>query len=257
MPCMQKPMLLNPKRIILIHGAWAGAWVWDKLVNQLTSLGWQVEALDLPGDGFHPIGADSAAEADFHRCLSDAIKAGPTPVALVGHSGGGMLVTAGAITHPDLVSHGIWIAGMLIPDGRSFDDIQEQILGAGKRFGVTPHIVPALNGLSSTVPKQAAIAHFFQDADPEEAAGAAERLTSQPNSGHRMRTKAGPALDDLPKLYIVATKDRSVLPEAQRLMSSGIANLTLREMDCGHAPQLTKPDELARLINDWLTSSKA
>lgn len=245
-------MSVNPERLILIHGAWAGAWVWDRLLGELANLGWPAEALDLPGDGFHPISVNDATEADYHRCLTEAIHAGPTPVALVGHSGGGMLVTSGAIAHPDLVSHGIWVAGMLIPDGRCFDDIQEEVVGPGKRFGVTPHVVQAPDGLSSTVPKEAAIAHFFQDAPADEAADAAARLTPQPTSGHRLRTNAGPKFDSLPKLYIQANEDRSVLPQAQRLMSDCVANLSVSEMATGHVPQLTKPSEMAALIDGWL-----
>lgn len=249
---MPAPMSVNPERLILIHGAWAGAWVWDRLVVELAKLGWPAEALNLPGDGFHSIALNDATEADFHNCLAEAIHAGPTPVALVGHSGGGMLVTSGAIAHPDLVSHGIWVAGMLIPDGRSFDDIQEDIVGPGKRLGVTPHVVQSPDGLSSTVPKEAAIAHFFQDAPAHEAANAAARLTPQPVSGHRLRTKAGAEFDSLPKLYVQANEDRSVLPQAQRLMSDCVANLSVLEMATGHVPQLTKPGELAALINGWL-----
>jgi pimeloyl-ACP methyl ester carboxylesterase len=245
-------MSLHPKRLILIHGAWAGAWGWDRLGVELASLGWLAEALDLPGDGFHPIAVNDATEADYHRCLTEAIHAGPTPVALVGHSGGGMLVTSGAIAHPDLVSHGIWVAGMLIPDGRSFDDIQEEIVGPDKRFGVTPHVVQAPDGLSSTVPKEAAMAHFFQDASPAEAEEAAARLTPQPSCGHRLRTTAGTNFDGLPKLYVRANEDHSVLPEAQSLMSENTANLAVVEMATGHVPQLTKPYELALLIVGWL-----
>ncbi|MEM8849671.1 MAG: alpha/beta fold hydrolase, partial [Pseudomonadota bacterium] len=72
------------------------------------------------------------SEADIVVALSEAIEAEPGSVALVGHSGGGMLVTPGATADPHRVSHGIWIAGMLTPDGRSFDDIA----GPGRRFGV-------------------------------------------------------------------------------------------------------------------------
>lgn len=247
----------RPERLILIHGAWAGAWVWDGLIGELGALGWQAEALDLPGDGHHRIPPEAAVEADFHDAIAVAIHAGPGPVALVGHSGGGMLVTAGATAHPERVSHGIWIAGMLIPDGRSFDDVQEDLMGPGGRFGVTPHVRPSADGRTSTVPRQAAIAHFLHDADPAQAAAAADRLTPQPAAGHRLRTRANAGFDALPKLYVLAGDDRSVVPDAQRAMAASTGNVTLREIVSGHVPQLTRPGTLARIMNDWLNSENA
>ena len=241
-----------PERLILLHGAWAGAWVWDGVAERLRAMGWRVEAPDLPGDGAHPIPASAVVAGDYLATLEAAIHAGPGPVALVGHSGGGMLVTAGATACPEAVSHAVWIAGMLIPDGRSFDDIQEEVAGPGRRFGVTPHVRLAPDGRTTTVPPDLAARIFFQDAPPEIAARAASRLTPQPVAGSRIPTCAGPGWADLPKLYVLARRDRSVLPEAQRLMCRGVPRLDVAEIDSDHAPQLTRPGELARILDRWL-----
>jgi pimeloyl-ACP methyl ester carboxylesterase len=246
---------MRPERILLIHGAWAGPWVWDGLIEELSSLGWRAEALALPGDGTHPIPPEQVTQDDYLTCLSNAILAEPGPVALVGHSGGGMLVTLWADTFPDRVSHGIWLAGMLIADGRSFDDIQRSVTGHEDGFGVTPHIVPSDDGYSSCVPQDAAIAHFFHDAPPDIAKQAAARLTPQPNAGHRLRVTAGDGFAALRKLYVLATEDRSVLPEAQDLMARSVPNVDCVRIATGHAPQLTRAKDLADLMSRWLTGT--
>ena len=38
-------------RIVLVHGAFSGAWVWEPIVDDLRSAGHSVETLDLPGSG--------------------------------------------------------------------------------------------------------------------------------------------------------------------------------------------------------------
>ena len=81
---------------------------------------------------------------------------------------------------------------------------------------------------------------------------AAARLTPQPTSGHRIATKTGLQFAALPKLYLLASKDKSVLPAVQRHMCAGVENLTLRQIDSGHVPQVTKPRALAALIDRWL-----
>jgi len=246
-------MSARPERLILIHGAWAGAWVWEALVAALSRLGREALALDLPGDGIHPIAAEDVVLEDYFDALDAAIGAGP--VALVGHSGGGMLVTAAAERFGGRVGHGIWVAGMLLKAGESFDDIQAQVAGPGQKIGVTPHILPSADGTSSTVPPAAALEHFFQDLEPKVAARAADRLTPQPTVGHRIPSVAGPAMDRLPKLYVQATQDRSVRPQAQRIMCAGWDKLDVTQMNTGHVPQVADPDGLAAIIDDWLSAT--
>lgn len=246
------------ERIILIHGAWAGAWVWAPLVEALAVRGREAVAMDLPGDGFHRIAPGDVVLEDYFEALDAAIGAGPA--VLVGHSGGGMLVSAGAARFGDRVSHGIWVAGMLLSDGESFDDVQRATSAGGADGGgadgggqgVTPHIQPGTDGVTSTVPPEAAIRHFFHDFAPEDAAKAAVRLTPQPNVGHRIPKQTGPAFAALPKLYIHASDDRSVLPVAQRYMCAGQENLTVVEMATGHVPQVVDPEGLATHIDAWL-----
>ena len=36
---------------VLVHGAWAGSWVWEKIIPILESLRHRVIAVDLPGNG--------------------------------------------------------------------------------------------------------------------------------------------------------------------------------------------------------------
>ncbi|WP_238364585.1 alpha/beta fold hydrolase [Mesobacterium pallidum] len=238
--------------LLLIHGAWAGPWVWDDLVPALAARGIAARALALPGDGHHAVPVSAVTPEDFRACLADAMEALDGPVALVGHSGGGMLVTSGATWFPDRVSHGIWIAGMLLPGGETFDDIQQRIAGPGRRIGVTPHVLHAEGGRSSSVPEAAAMAHFFQDLPEDVARAAARRLTPQPAAGYRIATPAGPGFATLPKLYVRAGRDRSVLPEAQDMMCDGIPALEVMRMDTGHVPQVADPEGLARGIAAWL-----
>ncbi len=247
-------MPLRPERLILIHGAWAGPWVWEALIPELAAFGLDAEALALPGDGTHSIAPEHATEADFLDCIAQAIAAAPGPVVLVGHSGGGMLVTAGADAFPEKVTHAIWIAGMLIPDGRSFDDIQTQIMGRDAGFGITPHVEQSTDGQTSTVPPAMAIRYFFNDAAAPIARAAAARLSAQPNAGHRIRTPTGPRFADVPKLYIHARDDRSVIPAAQTAMSRSTAHVTVQTVASGHVPQLTQPRCVAQIIADWLSS---
>ena len=73
--------------VVLVHGAWHGAWCWERVVPGLTEQGLTVMALDLPGHG-----ADSGAMADLHgdaARVAEVLDRLDEPAVLVGHSYGG------------------------------------------------------------------------------------------------------------------------------------------------------------------------
>lgn len=83
--------------ILLIHGAFVGGWVFERLRGELSRRGWRTHAPDLPfhGSDFagHPPHADLHRQglAEYRRFLEDEIARLPQPPVLVGHSMGGLL----------------------------------------------------------------------------------------------------------------------------------------------------------------------
>src|ERR1700730_6735367 len=109
--------------VILIHGAWQGSWAWARFTPYLQAAGLAAHAVDLPGNG-----ADGSDPADvaFGACLQHVypvVRMLNRPVSLVGHSGGGLLVTAFAERWPDRVSRLVYVVGMMLPDGTSFEKL--------------------------------------------------------------------------------------------------------------------------------------
>ena len=80
--------------VVLVHGAWHGAWCWDLVVEQLLQQDVPVVAIDLPGHGAstEPL-TDLHGHGDAVRAALDAIDG---PVVLVGHSYGGAVITNAA-----------------------------------------------------------------------------------------------------------------------------------------------------------------
>ena len=128
--------------VILIHGAWAGAWVWQRLIPFLIRAGLTCCAVDLPGNGSD--GADPATvsfESYLDKVHSVIDKLG-RPVSLIAHSGGGNVATAVAERWPESVSRIVYVAAMMLPDGASFIDVVAQV---SERYpaaaGINPHTV--------------------------------------------------------------------------------------------------------------------
>ena len=103
--------------VILIHGAWQGSWAWTRFTPYLQAAGLAAHAVDLPGNG---VDGSDPADVTFEACLQhvfDVVRILDRPVRLVGHSGGGLLVTAFAERWPNHVSRLVYVAGMMLPGG--------------------------------------------------------------------------------------------------------------------------------------------
>ncbi len=81
--------------IVLVHGAWGGAWIWRRVLAPLRAVGHEVHAVTLTGDGErahlrHP-GIGLRAHIDDVLGLVAAEEL--SDIVLVGHSYGGLVIT--------------------------------------------------------------------------------------------------------------------------------------------------------------------
>jgi pimeloyl-ACP methyl ester carboxylesterase len=243
--------------VILIHGAWQGSWAWARLAPYLEAAGLPVHAIDLPGNG-----ADGSDPADitFEACLQHVhgvVRGLGRPVSLVGHSGGGLLVTAFAERWPEYVSRLVYVVGMMLPDGTSFEKLVTLVKqDHPEASGIWPYLEWSADRKVSRVPIEAAMAIFLHDCTDSDAASAAARLTPQGEGGRAVTTPATAGRYGLiPRLYVEALHDRSVILAVQRAMQALAPGASVVSLPTGHAPQFSAPARLAEAITPFLTSS--
>ncbi|RRV70147.1 alpha/beta fold hydrolase [Stutzerimonas stutzeri] len=237
--------------VVLIHGAWAGSWVWDSLQDGLRDAGHRPRAVDLPGNGSD---ATPLAEVSLQRYVEHVgalIETLSGPIHLVAHSGGGITATAVAERYAERIAGVTYVAGMMLPSGMGFGELCAELAPDFPEVsGIGPYLEAAPGG--SRVPGDAACALFFHDAPAQAAIAAARRLTVQPNGGRDVAAQWTAArFGRLPRLYIEATQDRSVLPRVQQRMQQLVPGAEHVRLDCGHAPQLAMPDALLAALLDF------
>jgi pimeloyl-ACP methyl ester carboxylesterase len=243
--------------VVLIHGAWQGAWAWTRFSPYLQAAGLTAHAVDLPGNG---VDGSDPADVTFEACLRHlhgAVRALGRPVSLVGHSGGGLLVTAFAERWPEHVSRMVYVVGMMLPDGTSFADLVASIIPRHpEASGISPHLEWSADRKVSRVPAKAAMAIFLQDCPQSDAAAAAALLTPQGEGGRAVTTPATAArYGRIPRLYVEALDDRSVILPVQRAMQAMAPGASVVSLPTGHAPQFSAPARLAEAIVPFLTST--
>lgn len=242
---------------ILIHGAWQGSWVWDRLIPLLATPGGVTSvAVDLPGNG-----TDDTSPADVSLDLyvdhiGTVMKRLPERVSLVAHSGGGIVASAVAERFPERISRIAYVVGMMLPDGMSFAELVAELKGEyPSAAGIGPHLIWSDDRLTSRVPIQAALAHFLHDCSPAEAAAAADYLTPQPERGRAVRARlTAERFGRVPRLYIETEADRSVVLPCQRRMQALVPGAQVVTLQTGHTPQLAAPQLLADVLLPFLNA---
>lgn len=234
--------------IVLIHGAWQGGWVWTDVAPVLVTAGHRCHPVDLPGSA--PDGKDRASVTfdDQVEYLKELFLRIDEPAIVVGHSGGGLAASQIAEEMPDRVAGIIYVAGMMLPDGTRFADVVEACRkDEPSAAGIWPYL-DHLEGMSA-VPPAAAIDIFYHDCDPGAAASAAAKLTPQSNAARDVSPRiTKERYGTVPRVYIEALKDRSVVPVVQRRMQDLVPGATIRRIDTGHAPMLADPARLSELL---------
>lgn len=232
-------------RIVLVHGAWSTGAVWIGLVGRLSRLGHEVIAPTLPGHGAPPPEPGAVGLSDYAEALAARLAEGP-PALLVGHSMGGMAISAAAELVPEQIARLVYVTAFLPQDGQSLVDL---IRGQD-----APGITPALrrNGPPGTTTLDPTLVAdiLFQDAPPKIRDGALAALVPQPNGGQTEAAHLTPGrFGRLPRAYIFCQDDRTITLPLQRAMERASPCSPTFTLPGGHVPQLTRPADLADIID--------
>jgi len=237
------------RSILLLHGAWAGAWVWDDTADQLRAAGYTVSAPDLIGCGQDKTDrADVTFELALTRLLEEFDNL-PAPAMVVGHSGGGLFASAVAQSRATDIASVVYVAGFMLPQGWHYSDICEAVendpevsITQEKIIGIAPYLSDTPDGIANVVDPKAARDSFFHDCAPTDALRASQQLGPYP---HSLRLSVPlpftTELACLPRTYIECLEDRSIALEAQRKMQDLTPGATRLSLSTGHAPMLADP----------------
>jgi pimeloyl-ACP methyl ester carboxylesterase len=221
----------------LVHGAWHGAWCWERLTPELEARGHRVVAPDLPSDD------PSATFITYADVVVDALE-GEDDIVLVGHSLAGNTVPLVAAQRP--VSRIVYLCAVVPIPGRSFNEqasIEADTFIPGYQAGLTADD----EGRTSWTDEDIARRTFFADCDERDVRAALERLRPQSMAPYDVRCPLG-AFPPAPRSYVLCTEDRIVNPEWSRRVARGRLQAELVELPGSHSPFLSRPAELAEVL---------
>jgi pimeloyl-ACP methyl ester carboxylesterase len=217
------------KNIVLVHGAFADGSGWEAVAKILEQDGYKVSVAQPPETSY-------AEDVKYARAAVDAMDG---PVVIVGHSYGGAIITEAG--NDPKVSALVYIAAFALDDGESCASIEQAVPQASKAF-------KADNEGNWWIDQ----AHFAADfaADVPPAVSHFMAVSQVPISTDSFTHKVtSPAWKTKPTWYMVATADRSINPEQERMMAKRAHAKTV-EVNASHVAYMSHPKETAKLIEE-------
>jgi pimeloyl-ACP methyl ester carboxylesterase len=236
--------------VILVHGAWHGAWCWEHVVPLLDDAGVASRALDLPGhgDSLEPL-SDLAGDAAALRSVLDDVD----EAVVCGHSYGGAVISEGAAEHP-AVRHAVFVAAFPLAVGESCVNAAEGELPPSDGTTDLGAAFVRHDDGSITLDPERALPLLFGDCAPDDAAKAIARLG--PQSWAELAGVATRAVwKQAPSTYAVCTEDRAVAPAFQRALARRCTRTV--EWPTSHSPFLSRPELVADLLVEIATGRAA
>lgn len=246
---------MEEQTMVLIHGNWQGSWAFSRWRPHLAQRGWQTYAVDLPGNGCNPADQTCPQNVSLELYTAHVVKLLRRidhPVVLLGHSMGGITASQVAEAVPELVKCLVYLAGVMLPSHMSYQQLVKKYL-MGHPWaaigGIDSHLQISDDGLTSTVPVEAARTVFLHDCPEPLALEAAGKMRPQPEAARA----SAPTLTEqrygrVPRIYIETLDDKALHLPLQWQMQMRSPDALRMSLQCGHMPQLGMPEALTALL---------
>jgi len=226
----------------LVHGAWHGAWCWERFIPEIEARGHRAISVDLPIE-------DGTATFDTYADVVDAALPISDEVVLLAHSLGAMAIPIVAARRP--VRAMVFVCGVMpLLGGRPWDEGPPM-----EAPGVTSPLVRADDGSVSWPDVTSARAAMYNTSDPADAAWCFSKLRPQ-NSSSLWGEYPVATWPDAPAIMLAGTEDRLVTAEWSRYSAQRLG-IELVEIGGDHSPFLGRAAELAGVVLERLGGTLA
>jgi pimeloyl-ACP methyl ester carboxylesterase len=236
-------------RFVLVHGAYGGAWCWDRVRPRLEAAGHTVETLDLPGSGDDQTPVDQVTLESCAGRVCEVLESRAGQAVLVGHSMGGVVATQAAGHCPDSIASLVFVCAFMPANGQSLLDLAGLPEGAADQ--IQANIVIEGDPPVAVLSDEALADAIYNRCTPEQTTLGVARNRPQP-----VAPFAAPVVVDdevlakIPRSYVLTTEDHSIPLALQRRMISEHPCRRVVELETDHAPYLSATGELVAALLD-------
>lgn len=222
---------------VLIHGSYQGGWIWQRVATRLRAVGHTVYAPTMDGcaERRHQLrpGIDTStyaaeiADLLFYEDLRDVV--------LVGTSSGGMVACGAAERMRHRVARLVLVDALALFNGERTRDIVKRPTAGVAVLASAPSREDAEKGL-------------FADLDSTTRAWVLDRYTPHPTGTSETPVRLTDFWDQTWNATVIWCRQAANPGEAHQRRAASRLGAKWLELDTGHYPMLSMPDELTRML---------
>jgi pimeloyl-ACP methyl ester carboxylesterase len=223
---------------VLVHGAYQGGWIWKPVATRLRAAGHLVYAPSLDGcaEHAHQVRAGITVGTHAREIAGLLVSEDLTDVVLAGTSSGGMVIVKAAELARERVGRVAFVDALALLPGERVGDIVKR---------AAPNEVTAL----TTGPTRAdAESRLFRDLDPATRAWALARITPHPLAALEAPMEPTTFWEQAWRATVIRCRQAANPPEPHQRRTAERLKAAWHELDTGHYPMLSAPEELTRLL---------
>jgi pimeloyl-ACP methyl ester carboxylesterase len=222
---------------VLIHGSYQGSWIWQRVAARLRSAGHAVYAPSLDGcaERKHALRPGITTETQAAEIADLLFYEDLRDVVMVGTSSGGMVLCCAAEARRDRISRLVFVDALALLDGERIRDIV-------RRSTAVP------NGFAAGPSREDAETRLFADLDPATRAWALDRYTLHPIGIYESPVRLDRFWNQQWPAAVIWCRRAANPGEAHQRRTAEKLNGQWHELDTGHNPMLSMPEELTALL---------
>ena len=223
---------------VLVHGAYQGGWIWKPVATRLRAANHAVHAptLDGCGERSHLVRAGITVATHAKEISQLLFYEDLRDVVLVGTSAGGMVIQKAAEQARDRIRHLVFVDALALLPGERVDSIVKR--PAPNRVG----------DLTTGPTREDAENRMFKDFEPALRAWTVDRITPHPVAALEAPMVDTTFWDQKWSATVIRCTRAVNPPEPHQRRTAEKLGAKYFEMDTGHYPMLSAPEELTRLL---------
>lgn len=239
---------VEKKNYVIVPGAWSAPYAWADVKSGLEKSGNKVVVVQLPGHGSDQTLPQNLTMDIYRDAVIDAINSVNGKVILVGHSMGGVVISAVAEKAPAKIDKLVYVAAFVPLSGQSMFELATADANATSVTG--HHLKPSEDGATVNVDQDYLIEGFIQDGTADAKNLVLSNYKTEP---------AQPLIDKVTltsanygavaKVYIKTLLDQTITPPLQKQMLAATPTFEATyHLNTSHSPFLVKPDSVVILL---------
>lgn len=222
---------------VLIHGAYQGGWIWQPVARRLTEAGHTAYSPTLDGcaERLGSLRTGITTESHAAEVAQLLHYEDLTDVTLAGTSSGGMVMCRVAELMPERVGRVAFVDALALQDGERVSDFVTRSAGTTTALATGPT-------------NQDLETRLFADLEPDLRAWAVSRVTLHPVAAMTEPVRLERFWSDTWSAQVVYCRQSVNPPVAHQRRTAEVLNASWHELDTGHYPMLSAPEELSQIL---------